>query len=521
MTADQTVPPASAPEGSFESLREWLSSECRAFPISSSNVRVLSTPDEFYQTLLELSGRAEQRVVLSSLYLGTGPHEQALVAALQQRMQQRPDLRVDVLLDYLRGTRLVGEEKLSSVTALQPLLAQPIAPSSSPRVGLHLLQLPPPAVPHQISTLRGWVERRFFTGNKTREAVGVHHMKFYLFDDAVILSGANLSDTYFTNRQDRYVLIRDAKLANFYAQLLERLWGMPFCHTITNGGQADPAAVPAPRAPIDNAEEDAETRWGRRVQLGQQVMSLFQPRAEEKPAATKEVDTLIFPTLQLGTLGVTHDERITSGLFALRSPSSQQPAQLDVATGYMNLTEGYTSTLLRGDERGAPTPVRILAAAADANGWYGAKGGGRYVPDLYAAAAWELLQRTERAAQSERVQLLEWSRSGWSYHAKGAWLTLPGARAPQLSLIGSPNFGARSVQRDSETAIVMLTAADSPLARAFEQERTRVLAHCKRVTLDGRAAAGEGAGEGGLPVEAAVRPPLWLRALSKLARPYM
>ena len=35
------------------------------------------------------------------------------------------------------------------------------------------------------------------------EVVGVNHLKVYLFDDDVILSGANLSNTYFTNRQDR------------------------------------------------------------------------------------------------------------------------------------------------------------------------------------------------------------------------------------------------------------------------------------------------------------------------------
>jgi len=186
------APSAAASDSDFESLRGWLSTQCRAIPASSSDIRLLESPDEFYTTLLSLSQGAQQRVLLSSLYLGTGPHEEKLVETIRQRMEQQPDLRVNVLLDYLRGTRLVGAEGLSSVTALAPLMqSQPQSDpaSASPRFSLHLLQLPPPAVPMQITPLRAWVERTFFTGNKTREAVGVHHMKFYVFDDHVIISG--------------------------------------------------------------------------------------------------------------------------------------------------------------------------------------------------------------------------------------------------------------------------------------------------------------------------------------------
>ena len=79
--------------------------------------------------------------------------------------------------------------------------------------------------------------------SRFREAPGVWHSKIYVFDDAVIISGytifsnntlaigvyfllctyscfvlrANLSDSYFTNRQDRYILFeRCPELATFY-----------------------------------------------------------------------------------------------------------------------------------------------------------------------------------------------------------------------------------------------------------------------------------------------------------------
>ncbi len=48
------------------------------------------------------------------------------------------------------------------------------------------------------------------------EIFGVFHTKIYIFDDTVILTGANLSQQYFENRKDRYVILNKAKkFANF------------------------------------------------------------------------------------------------------------------------------------------------------------------------------------------------------------------------------------------------------------------------------------------------------------------
>ena len=50
-----------------------------------------------------------------------------------------------------------------------------------------------------------------------------HSHSTYVFDDTLIMSGANLSGDYFTTRQDRYWVIRDAQLASFYHNLVSAL----------------------------------------------------------------------------------------------------------------------------------------------------------------------------------------------------------------------------------------------------------------------------------------------------------
>lgn len=41
--------------------------------------------------------------------------------------------------------------------------------------------------------------------------LGVHHIKLYVFDNDVLVTGANLSHSYFTYRQDRYLMIRGSQ----------------------------------------------------------------------------------------------------------------------------------------------------------------------------------------------------------------------------------------------------------------------------------------------------------------------
>ena len=42
------------------------------------------------------------------------------------------------------------------------------------------------------------------------EIKGVHHQKIAIFDDTIIIGGANLSHNYFLNRRDRYMKFKEA-----------------------------------------------------------------------------------------------------------------------------------------------------------------------------------------------------------------------------------------------------------------------------------------------------------------------
>ena len=49
---------------------------------------------------------------------------------------------------------------------------------------------------------------------KFKEILNVYHTKLFIFDDKIILSGANIDDSYFENRLDRYFEIKNKQLAD-------------------------------------------------------------------------------------------------------------------------------------------------------------------------------------------------------------------------------------------------------------------------------------------------------------------
>lgn len=75
----------------------------------------------------------------------------------------------------------------------------------------------------------------------------------------------------------------------------------------------------------------------------------------------------------------------------------------------------------------------------------------------------------------------EYQRKGWTFHAKGIWHYLPGQVLPSLTLIGSPNFGFRSVEKDLETQITIVTTNDS-LRQQMHAEQYRLFAQSTPVS---------------------------------------
>lgn len=295
----------------------WLQFAAPCFPVKGEKVTVIKEPGKFYETLVEKSASAKKRVILASLYLGTGQLESTLVQTIQRNLQKNKFLKVDVLLDFTRGTR--GE--YSSKSMLLPLIQE-----FNGNFTLSMYHTP---------DLRGITKK--LAPPRWNELLGLQHMKVYLFDDSVMISGANLSNDYFTNRQDRYILIEDKCLADFYAKFIGKV--QQFSLSI----QSDSEAVLHKGweiLPYEGYKHDFTSKAKTRiVELFNEVME------EQKLAIERQVeegaDTWIFPLVEMGQIGIHHDSVVTRKLLQ----SSVEGSEFKLATGYFNLTQDYMDIL--------------------------------------------------------------------------------------------------------------------------------------------------------------------------------
>ena len=140
------------------------------FELEPASLRMLHTPAELYAALLAGAQTATRRVSLASLYLGTGPLEHALVAALATGGGGGGGggggaaRQVHVLLDYHRATRRVtGGDSLTTLAPLASCAGATVELFAPPPPRGVLPRLLAPLLPPRLSALR--------------EVLGVQHMK--------------------------------------------------------------------------------------------------------------------------------------------------------------------------------------------------------------------------------------------------------------------------------------------------------------------------------------------------------
>ncbi|GAM28802.1 hypothetical protein SAMD00019534_119780 [Acytostelium subglobosum LB1] len=441
-----------------------LSSQGPAFAIDEANVHFVEGPVDFFDQLISGIRRAKHRINMASLYLGTGKHEQQLVDEMIAACKRNSTLKVHILVDGLRGTRLgPSTEKpgirVSSATMLQPLLNQ-----FQSRVSISMYHTP---------DLNGVLKR--ILPPRVNEVIGVQHLKAYVFDDDLIIGGANLSKDYFTDRQDRMVCIyRTASLSTFFDNVVNTIGELSLKQD-TNGNSVN-------QGTIDPVTESSQFK----LMAEKRLASLLEPNSfytadNFKHSLSSPLDvqsstskaTWIFPTIQMGPFNIRHDEVCSSYIFA-NIPST---SKFFVASPYFNLTKNYLQLILSGKPQ-----IDIITCSPETNGFAGATGMSGVVPDLYGIIERRFLQKTIDTGNSGRISIVEYIRHKWSYHAKGMWITAPDQKLPNITLIGSPNFGSRSVEKDLEAELIFITENEA-LRQKMNSERMNLWRETQTVDM--------------------------------------
>ncbi|KAI6189933.1 CDP-diacylglycerol--glycerol-3-phosphate 3-phosphatidyltransferase [Aphelenchoides bicaudatus] len=423
-----------------ELLMDWFDEKSPGISVDPNNVYFIHNPEDFYSTLINKIHNAQGRVYLSSLYLGTSQLETDLVSELGHALDRSSALRVHLLFDYLRGTR-GGENSTLELVGCKNLKG----------LDAYFFHTP---------DLRGYLKQ--YLPERVNEIVGLQHMKFYIIDNCIILSGANLSDSYFTNRQDRYVVIEDCpKLIEFFVSVFEAVAScsvklisdgelriLPEIHEFPFHDDVDTFCQNF-RSKIESALKNLET-------------------LQSDP--TKAENTMIYPFLQMGPFQIQQEEQFLDRL--LKNESSD----IDVcfSTGYFNFHDTYADSMLNNSR----FPISILLASPQANGFYGASGISGSIPALYVYLSMLFHRRIQ--AIGKAITLFEYARPDWTFHAKGIWIEPTSNSSWAATVVGSSNYGYRSTFRDLEAQVLIVTS-NTQLMKRISDEKKYLMEHMTKI----------------------------------------
>ena len=164
----------------------------------------------------------------------------------------------------------------------------------------------------------------------------------------------------------------------------------------------------------------------------------------------RENSVVILPVIQARQFDIREEEECLQQLFYHLDPArfrdttpDFQPL-LNLTSGYFGLSELHKNLILRAhvptsiicaspEVRILSHPIRLLAHCRhlQANGFYASKGISSRIPEGYTwleqrfMAAVRASQPQDSGSVPGSVELKEWNRQGWTYHAKGALAGFP------------------------------------------------------------------------------------------------
>ncbi|KAF4998251.1 hypothetical protein FGRMN_3300 [Fusarium graminum] len=433
-----------------------------SFDVRGEQIQIIRTPAEFYETLKNRIRNAKRRIFLSTLYIGKS--EKELIETLQEALRKNPEVKLSILTDALRGTREAPDP--SSASLLAPLVEE----FGANRVEIRMYHTP---------NLTGL--RKQYIPKRINEGWGLQHMKLYGVDDEIIMSGANLSTDYFTNRQDRYHLFSSREVTNHFWNIYSGVASFSFLVQPSN----EPAGFTLSWPETNSAPSPLEKPQSFIKSTTSTLQTLLHPRSRPENDIS---DTRVYMLGQMSQVmkpdTSTELPVVTHILKTLALPTYRDSSWTFTA-GYFNPAPSLTKLLLGT----ASSNNTVITASPEANGFYKSKGVSGLLPDAYTLLARRFVHRVHHEGRDADITLKEWrygvvgQPGGWTYHAKGLWVTMPGDKHPAMSIIGSSNYTKRSYSHDLEAGALIVTRDEGLKARLGE-EQLWLQEHATKATRD-------------------------------------
>lgn len=385
----------------IEEFFSVLSAMAPTFEHSVKDISFIKTPSNFHSTILELIHSSNETLIISSLYIGCSDNNgddlsKEIISALRKKLSTTNNNNF-VLKILVEGTRS-SREGDNSIIVLDSLKKD----FSHLKVIIHPIFLTKKSIPDRLSPI-------FLRLPGIFEATSnLLHMKYIVSDDVILMTGANLSEEYFTTRKDRYVLIRNAKaLASFYSDLTS----LVIESTNFNSCKLDKCGTK------------------------NSILELLQLKLPcNRFLEYKKDKVYLFPSLQIPYLGIRHEEAVITTILGM---ARNLDLPIHLSTAYFNMAPTiqrfFTEKNFSSKENSSS--ISILTSEPMSNSFFAAPWPKNLIPQIYE----NLLQRFAAKASASSIKIFQYQRPGWTFHAKGLFISENDSVF--LTQLGSSNYG--------------------------------------------------------------------------------
>lgn len=430
----------------------------RSFPLTKDNLRSeLETPEDFHATLCERIRNARERVYLATLYIGAGGNGKTKEDKFLSALSDCPAKDIRVLMDRNRGLRPIETRHDGATTSTTTDSAKACHEVLTDKTSAHVFL---------FQVLRPW--QQWCLPNPVDEVFGVFHIKCYVIDNDIILTGANLSEEYFTDRTDRYLWLTsddedDDSLVECYADMVKAL-----CRNAEQYKGQEPISRTSKRELLESLTS---------------ILTVDGTSTEDWDAFNKTaVVAYAVPTFQAPSkVFQGHSNPIPSDVSLVENlvkvANIEQKCHLRMASAYLNLTESFRSILSQSSFHALLTAGPLSHGFKPKTTKDGTNKGVPWIPTAY----YTLLDQCNNTLSHSWF----YQRPGWTFHAKGIWLSNPGTEHFQLNsriravVHGSGNYGYRSSYRDMESNLILVMAPEKNIFEdRFRNEWNTYYDHC-------------------------------------------
>lgn len=397
--------------------------------VSANSISILKSPADYYQQVLDLIERATNRIVITALYLENDDAGRDILHRLIAKKKSLPALDIIVLVDDHRARRgLIGQNKDEGNQTF-----------------------------YRAEIAKAGVDIKLYGVRvKSKELLGVMHLKGMIFDNTVLYTGASINNVYMHAQQqyrlDRYYVIQSANLANSMCQFVnDNLIATQLVRTF---------------------EEKCTLTKNQLKKLSRKTFYRLNKANYQIEKEQADKNLVIYPVVGCGSRGNTLNKTCVALIknsqhsITLITPYFNFPRPIEKALSSA-LSRGVKVELIVGDKRANDffiSPDRPFKTIG-------------IIPYLYEHLLCRMLKKWRKFILAGDLVVHCWQHEGHSFHAKGMIID------DEYHLITGSNLNPRAWRLDLENAL-LIHDKDRHLLPRVTEEIAGILRHTTQVTCE-------------------------------------